>query len=112
MGQDEEVITTTAAERRLGGALMWTGMLLGAMFIGVLGLSFMLYTNVYSETGTLKTYEKTNKELTEKLDAKSTALTKAEQDLKEANRVNAELNAKLTAKPAPVKRVVRPADPF
>ena len=38
--RDEEVITTTAAERRLGTALMWTGAILGAMFIAVLGLGF------------------------------------------------------------------------
>jgi len=111
MPQDEEVITTTAAERRLGGALMWTGVLLGAMFIAVLGLGFILYSSNYSETGPLKTYIKQNQDLTQKLEAKTEAFNKAQQDLRDANNANDALKKQLAAKPAPRRPAPTP-DPF
>ena len=107
----EETITTTAAERRLGGALMWTGALLGAMFIAVLGLGFMLYTTAYSETGPVKTLTAENKDLRAKLETTSQTLVTTQQDLKETTKAKDDLQAeydKVTkrrgggSRPAPV----------
>jgi hypothetical protein len=113
MPQDEEVISTTAAERRLGGALMWMGALLGAAFIAAIGLGFLLYTASYSESGPVKTLTKANAALTAKLEADEDALVTTKQALKDEKALNATLQAandKLTHK-KPVS-APPPVDPF
>ena len=110
MSRDEETITTTAAERRLGGALMWTGVMLGAMFIAVLGLGFMVYTTSYAPNGTVATLTAANKDLQTKLDAKTDALTKKEQDYALLKKANDDLIAQNSKKPGkkPSAPVVNP----
>jgi hypothetical protein len=113
MPQDEEVISTTAAERRLGGALMWMGALLGAAFIAAIGLGFLLYTASYSESGPVKTLTKENKELSQKVETQEQALQTAQQALKDEKTLNAKLQADndaLTHK-KPVHQA-SPVDPF
>jgi hypothetical protein len=113
MPQDEEVITTTAAERRVGGALMWMGALLGAAFIAAIGLGFLLYNASYSESGPVKTLTKENKELSAKVEAQEQTLQTTQQALKDEKTLNATLQAandKLTHK-KPVS-APPPVDPF
>jgi hypothetical protein len=111
---DEEVITTTAAERRLGGALMWTGALLGAMFIAVLGLGFMLYNTAYSETGPVKTLTAENKDLRAKLDTATTTLNAAQQELKDTKKAKDDLQTEYDkiAKKKPGAPKPAPVNPF
>jgi hypothetical protein len=84
MPQDEETITTTAAERRLGTALMWTGALLGAMFIAVLGLGYGYWnaTANLANKHSLPALDSANTELTKQLATTQDDLRRAQLDLK------------------------------
>jgi hypothetical protein len=110
----DETITTTAAERRLGGALMWTGALLGAMFIAVLGLGFLYYTTAMSPTGIVPTLTKDKAVLQEKLDVTTKSLATTEQNLRDAKKEIEALKAEAAKKPgAPKPRPApTPVNPF
>jgi hypothetical protein len=108
----DEVITTNAAERRLAGQLMFTGVLLGAMFIAALFLAFLLYQASYAPNSTVATLTKEKGEIQAKLDKSTADLTAAQKSIETLTRDKADLQKQLDAKSGKKPAAPKPVDPF
>jgi hypothetical protein len=107
----EDIIETTAAERRLGFALMWMGVFIGALFIAVVGMGFSLMS-AYGANGPISTLTRENAALSAKLDVSNKSLAASEQKIRELNAEIEKLKAPRPRASTAPARAREPVDPF
>jgi Tfp pilus assembly protein PilN len=106
----EDIIETTAAERRLGFTLMWMGVLMGALFIAVVGMGFSIMST-YGANGPISTLTRENASLAAKLDIATKSLAASEQTVRDQK---AEIEKLKAPRPrtTTTTRPREPTDPF